>query len=320
VTNSEVDYIKDAQAKADAALASANTFADSIATSKAATAQAAAISAASTDAQTKANNAYSTAVAASNTYAQTKANEASSAAQIAAAADASNKATTAYNNAVAAATTQYNSLTASLKSLAYQDVVELAKLGTTIIEGGKIKTTLLDADYIRANVINAGYISGLSLNFTQGIIGGWNIGATTLYSGTNPGNYIELKAGTTPQLYMKNAAQSAAEYSLLNSSGIAIISGGNALPTAYGSYNAVAAFKLKTGSSITDVALYCYAPDGVNALIVDGIGYVSLDLQVNRNFIVSGKAFLNALNFNVGGPSGDRPLRISAAGDVYRGN
>ncbi|WP_017258393.1 phage tail protein [Pedobacter arcticus] len=58
----------------------------------------------------------------------------------------------------------YNALTASLKSMAYQDVVELSKLGSTLIEGGKIKTTLLDADYIRANVVNAGYINTLELS------------------------------------------------------------------------------------------------------------------------------------------------------------
>src|SRR5690606_38170964 len=54
-------------------------------------------------------------------------------------------------------------LTASLKAMAYEDVVELSKLGTTVIEGGKIKTTLLDADYIRANIVNADYINSLEI-------------------------------------------------------------------------------------------------------------------------------------------------------------
>jgi hypothetical protein len=191
MTAAEIDYLSDAQAKANAALASANAFADSIAASKAAIAQANAISAASSDAQTKANTAYSTAVAASNTYASTAANNASSAAQIAAAADASNKATTAYNNAVAAATVQYNTLTGSLKSLAYQDLVELSKLGNTIIENGLIKTVLLDANAIRSNIINVGYIQGLNASFTQGTIGGWAITGSNL-QGSNGGTSIEL--------------------------------------------------------------------------------------------------------------------------------
>src|SRR5690606_14085541 len=34
-------------------------------------------------------------------------------------------------------------------AMAYEDIVELSKLGTTVIENGKIKTTLLDAEYIK---------------------------------------------------------------------------------------------------------------------------------------------------------------------------
>ncbi|RQO78116.1 hypothetical protein DBR40_09200 [Pedobacter sp. KBW01] len=79
----------------------------------------------------------------------------------------------------------YNALTANLKSLAYQDVVELAKLGTTIVEGGKIKTTLLDADYIRANIVDAAYINTLSIDanaIKSGIIDSARINASQIIS------------------------------------------------------------------------------------------------------------------------------------------
>lgn len=152
----------DAQTQANLVLA--QNYADSIATTKANAAQANAISQASTDAQNKATTAYNNAVSAANSYAATVANSAATQAEVNAAADALQKANNAYNNAVANATAQYNALTANLKSLAYLDVVELAKLGTTIIDGGKIKTTLLDADYIRANVVNAAYINTLSID------------------------------------------------------------------------------------------------------------------------------------------------------------
>ncbi|WP_231464653.1 hypothetical protein [Pedobacter sp. Leaf132] len=66
---------------------------------------------------------------------------------------------TAANNAINA----YNNLTTSLKGMAYQDVVEYSKLGSTIIQGGYIRSNLIDADYIKANVINAGYIQGLDI-------------------------------------------------------------------------------------------------------------------------------------------------------------
>ena len=66
---------------------------------------------------------------------------------------------TTANNAQSA----YNNLTANLKSLAYADVVELAKLGNTVIQGGKLTNTLIDTEYLKANVINAGYINTLEL-------------------------------------------------------------------------------------------------------------------------------------------------------------
>lgn len=92
-----------------------------------------------------------------------------------------------------AANASYAALTANLKSLAYADVVELAKLGTTIIEGGKIKATLLDADYIRANIVNASYIAALDIvatkvAATQGFIGGFNIVNQSLIAGSNSDN------------------------------------------------------------------------------------------------------------------------------------
>ncbi|WP_231489921.1 hypothetical protein [Pedobacter sp. Leaf170] len=66
---------------------------------------------------------------------------------------------TAANNAI----TAYNNLTSALKGMAYQDVVEYSKLGSTIIEGGMIRTNLIDADYIKTNFITASYIQGLDI-------------------------------------------------------------------------------------------------------------------------------------------------------------
>ncbi len=171
-----------AQAKATAAQNAAQAFADSVASSKANAAQVAAISTAATDAQTKANNAYNTAVSAANNYAGIIANDKSSAAQIAAAADATNKANQAYTDAQAAATAQYNTLTASLKPMAYMDIVQAADSGVTVIKNGSITTFHLQANYITANVINAAYITGLNLNFVRGTIGGITINNNSIAS------------------------------------------------------------------------------------------------------------------------------------------
>ncbi len=59
-----------------------------------------------------------------------------------------------------------------LKAMAYEDIVELAKLGETVIVGGYLKTTLLDALYIKSNIVNAAYIETLDINSVRGTIGG----------------------------------------------------------------------------------------------------------------------------------------------------
>ncbi|ADY51511.1 hypothetical protein Pedsa_0939 [Pseudopedobacter saltans DSM 12145] len=51
----------------------------------------------------------------------------------------------------------------ALKSLAYQDVVEISKLGNTVIQGGYLATSLLDANYIKSNIVNAAYIQTIDL-------------------------------------------------------------------------------------------------------------------------------------------------------------
>lgn len=52
------------------------------------------------------------------------------------------------------------------------------------IEAGSISADKLDADSIRANVINTDYINGLTLTFERGLIGGWSIDSTGIYTGS----------------------------------------------------------------------------------------------------------------------------------------
>lgn len=57
-------------------------------------------------------------------------------------------------------------------------------LSSDRIATGSIRADKLDAASIKASIINADYINGLSCNFVRGKIGGWIIGADTIYSGT----------------------------------------------------------------------------------------------------------------------------------------
>jgi hypothetical protein len=118
--------------------------------------------------------------------------------------DATTKANTAAGYGQAAQTA-YNQLTAALKPLAYQDVVQLSQLQNTVISNGMLVNTLIDTNYVRSNIINVGYIQGMSLDFTQGRVGGWNITSTNLY-GSNGGTTIELNVTNNDPFFQVLAA------------------------------------------------------------------------------------------------------------------
>lgn len=299
VTDSEVDYLKDATAKANAAqaaaIAQAAATAETIAQSKADIAQAAAISAAATDATTKANAAKAAAEAASNTFAQTAANNAASDAEVAAAADASNKATAAYNDAVAAAAQAQANLTASLGALAYENVVELSKLGSTVIQGGMIVTNLLNADYIKANIVNADYVNTLALNasaITTGLLSADRIDAANFYA-----QKLAAVAGTIGEWTISAGSIVSGSYGGRLTSDVAYVDGGKTMASIgtiidalspgskytaskflntsirgqSGNIN-VGIYAEASGASTQNVAIHAYCPTANNgsALYVDG--------------------------------------------------
>lgn len=153
VSDEEARAIADAQAKADAA-------------------EAAAIATAATDATTKANAAQSNAISTASTDATTKANNAQSAAET-------------YADGLV------NTLSGSLGDMAYQDLVNIAKLDSTIIQGGYIKTTLLDVSAIK---VTGGLASQME---AQGY--------------ANDAQSAAISAASTDATTKANNAQSAAE-------------------------------------------------------------------------------------------------------------
>lgn len=72
-----------------------------------------------------------------------------------------------------------------LGDLAKLDSVELAQLGTTIIEGGHIKTSLIDADKINVTKINA----------ISGTIGSFNIGNSSISASISGGSMSLTPSG-----------------------------------------------------------------------------------------------------------------------------
>lgn len=60
------------------------------------------------------------------------------------------------------------------------NTVSAININASQITAGTIATARLNAAEIRSNIINAAYINGLRCAFVRGTIGGWTIGATTL--------------------------------------------------------------------------------------------------------------------------------------------
>lgn len=60
------------------------------------------------------------------------------------------------------------------------NTVNAININASQITAGTIATARLNAAEIRSNIINAAYINGLTCAFVRGTIGGWTIGATTL--------------------------------------------------------------------------------------------------------------------------------------------
>ncbi|MCW0484070.1 phage tail protein [Gaoshiqia sediminis] len=159
--------------------------------SKADAAQSAAVSTAATDATTKANAAQSTAISTASADATTKANNAQSAAQT-------------YADGLVSA------LSGSLGDMAYQDLVNIAKLDSTIIQGGYIKTTLLDVSAIKvtgglASQVEAqGYASTAQTNAIS-------TAATDATTKANNAQSTAISTASADATTKANSAQSAAQ-------------------------------------------------------------------------------------------------------------
>ncbi|WP_308764939.1 carbohydrate binding domain-containing protein [uncultured Bacteroides sp.] len=106
------------------------------------------------------------------------------------ASDAQNKINTAQSTAESALTNagtanlSIGTLQNSLRAMAYQDMVSLAKLDSTIVEGGYIKTSLIDANAVITGSLLATKIAATNITTNRLTIGaGARIGDLYIYDG-----------------------------------------------------------------------------------------------------------------------------------------
>lgn len=97
--------------------------------------------------------------------------------------------TTTAQNSADNVQSNLTTLTNNLGDVAYEDLIELSKLGTTVVDGGYIKTDLLDVDTILgvdatfSGTVTGATINGTTINSTT-INGGSINGTTGTFSGT----------------------------------------------------------------------------------------------------------------------------------------
>lgn len=162
-----------------------------------------------------------------------------------------------------ASNSQLTTLRNSLKDMAYQDMVTLAKLDTTIIDGGHIKTSLIDANAIVTGALVADRISTTNittgkLTVTNGAkLGAWkieddaiksnNISSAKLLLEVSGTRFLRINEyggvssqGAYPFLSIRNDNQDCINLSTYGKGGIALriianTSGGGAIES-YGSH------------------------------------------------------------------------------------
>jgi len=182
-----------------------------------------------------------------------------------------------------------NDLQLGLGKLAWQNVVEAAMLGETVISGGKIKTTLIDVVGLQAEIVMANYIEGLAVNFRKGTIGGFQISDNRIGADTNIQNVTNPNGLALYNNFIK--------FSTTNVwAGI----GENVLPATLGGVRAVARFENHVVTSLDNYALTLSTKGSTqeNHAIAILSGFVS-GLSVKPKVITTGTASYTITNADV---------------------
>lgn len=179
-----------------------------------------------------------------------------------------------------------STLKSSLKGLAYQDKVSLAKLDETIVEGGYLKTNLIDANAIVTSSLIAEKIAATDI--TTGrltVTDGAKIGNMSIVGGVLTGSSVNLTDGAVLGGLKATGSTGRGAYSSLTNEGfnneavvilrndnnnIFCAIGTNVMPSASG-VKAVARFENEYSTNFTNFGLLVSAKNGRSGNIAIGI-------------------------------------------------
>lgn len=236
-------------------------------------------------------------------------------------------------------TAPINNITTALGGASYPKLTKITaegiytgNLSAQQITTGTLSADRLDAASIKASIINTEYISGLNCAFTQGKIGGWTIGVSTIASGKIVmdsttrrvavyGANASPTTGCRAQLYYNNDDDFG--FLVTNSAGILIAKLGSYCQIAGWNLNTSAIYKnnvsLGADGSLSNGQKWQLNNDGSGRI---ASGNISWDVSGNVSFAasvsVAWSAGLNSITTALGGAAYPKLTQISASG-IYTG-
>lgn len=236
-------------------------------------------------------------------------------------------------------TAPINNITTALGGASYPKLTKITaegiytgNLSAQQITTGTLSADRLDAASIKASIINAEYVGGLNCTFSQGKIGGWTIGASTIASGKIVmdsttrriavyGANASPTTGCRVQLYYNNDDDFG--FLATNSAGTLIAKLGSYCQIAGWDMNTSAIYKnnvsLGADGSLSNGQKWQLNNDGSGRI---ASGNISWDVSGNVSFAasvsVAWSAGLNSITAALGGAAYPKLTQISAMG-IYTG-
>lgn len=236
-------------------------------------------------------------------------------------------------------TAPINNITTALGGASYPKLTKITaegiytgNLSAQQITTGTLSADRLDTASIKASIINTEYINGLNCTFTQGQIGGWTIGASTIASGKIVmdsttrrvavyGANASPTTGCRAQLYYNNDDDFG--FLATNSAGILIAKLGSYCQIAGWNLDTSAIYKnnvsLGADGSLSNGQKWRLNNDGSGRI---ASGNISWDVSGNVSFAasvsVAWSAGINSITTALGGAAYPKLTQISAAG-IYTG-